>query len=109
MLTMKERRVLTKCFVSHYRKKVKGHLLSEFIEMTDFHGSYAAYLLRHHSKRSRLSQRLVMGGGELKKDHRQRARKYVEKALQALKVTWDMLDICVANVWPPSYRRSSLF
>lgn len=95
-LTMRERRALTKGFATRYRrsrKKVKGQLLTEFTEMTGYHRAYAAYLLRHHGKRIRLGHKLVVEGeAKKKKQHRQRAKKYDQRVLEALKVIWEMLD-----------------
>ncbi len=48
-LTMGEKRTITKAFVERYkksRKKHKGIILKEFIELTGYNRSYASYVLR---------------------------------------------------------------
>ena len=100
-LTMAERRVLIKSFAPRYRKKgkkVKGEVLTEFTQMTGYNRCYGAYLLRHQGKRIRLSPKLVVGDIGKRVRH-QRARKYDQKVLKALKMIWEIRTICVANVW----------
>ena len=94
-LTMAEKRVLIKSFAPRYRKKakkVKGEVLTEFTQMTGYNCCYGAYLLRHQGKRIRLSPKLVAVGDIRKKAGGQRARKYDQKVLQALKIIWAILD-----------------
>ena len=94
-LTMAEKRVLIKSFAPRYRKKakkVKGEVLTEFTQMTGYNRCYGAYLLRHQGKRIRLSPKLVAVGDIRKKAGGQRARKYDQKVLQALKIIWAILD-----------------
>ncbi len=48
-LTMGEKRTITKAFAERYkksRKKHKGIILKEFIELTGYNRSYASYVLR---------------------------------------------------------------
>ena len=94
-LTMAERRVLIKSFAPRYRKKskkVKGEVLTEFTQMTGYNRCYGAYLLRHQGKRIQLSPKLVVVGDIGKRVRHQRARKYDQKVLKALKIIWEILD-----------------
>ena len=103
-LTMAERRVLIKSFAPRYRKKgkkVKGEVLTEFTQMTGYNRCYGAYLLRHQGKRIWLSPKVVALGDVGKKGGGQRARKYDQKVVEALKIIWKILDYLV---WPTSGR-----
>ncbi len=94
-LTMAEKRVLIKSFAPRYRKKgkkVKGEVLTEFTQMTGYNRCYGAYLLRHQGKRVWLSPKLVALGDIGKKAGGQRARKYDQKVVEALKMIWKILD-----------------
>ena len=94
-LTMSEKRVLIKSFAPRYRKKrkkVKGEVLTEFTEMTGYNRCYGAYLLRHQGKRIWLSPKVVAVGDIRKKAGGQRARKYDQKVVVALKIIWEILD-----------------
>lgn len=94
-LTMAEKRVLIKSFAPRHRKqgkKVKGEVLTEFTQMTGYNRCYGAYLLRHQGKRIWLSSKLVAVGDIGKKAGGQRARKYDQKVLKALKMIWKILD-----------------
>ena len=70
----------------------EGEVLTEFTQMTGYNRCYGAYLLRHQGKRIRLSPKLVAVGDIRKKAGGQRARKYDQKVLQALKIIWAILD-----------------
>ena len=92
---MAERRVLIKSFAPRYRKKgkkVKGEVLTQFTQMTGYNRCYGAYLLRHQGKRIWLSPKVVAVGDIRKKAGGQRARKYDQKVLKALKIIWEILD-----------------
>ena len=94
-LTMAERRVLIKSFAPRYRKKgkkVKGEVLTEFTQMTGYNRCYGAYLLRHQGKRVWLSPNRVAVGDIGKRVRRERARKYDQKVVEALKIIWKILD-----------------
>ncbi len=94
-LTMSEKRVLIKSFAPRYRKKrkkVKGEVLTEFTEMTGYNRCYGAYLLRHQGQRIWLSPKVVALGDVGKKAGGQRARKYDQKVVEALKIIWKILD-----------------
>ena len=73
-------------------KKVKGEVLTEFTQMTGYNRCYGAYLLRHQGKRIWLSPKGVAVGDVGKKAGGQRARKYDQKVLAALKSVWKILD-----------------
>ncbi len=94
-LTVAEKRVLIKSFAPRYRKKgkkVKGEVLTEFTQMTGYNRCYGAYLLRHQGRRIQLSPKLVAVGDIGKRVRHQRARKYDQKVLTALKIIWEILD-----------------
>ena len=94
-LTMAEKRVLIKSFAPRYRKKgkkVKGEVLTEFTQMTGYNRCYGAYLLRHQGKRVWLSPKRVAVGDIGKRVRRERARKYDQKVVEALKMIWKILD-----------------
>ncbi len=74
------------------RKKVKGEVLTEFTQMTGYNRCYGAYLLRHQGRRIRLGSKLVVVGDIGKKAGGQRARKYDQKVLKAIKIIWEILD-----------------
>ena len=50
------------------------------------------YLLRHQGKRIQLSPKLVVVG-DIKRVRHQRARKYDQKVLKALKIIWEGLSV----------------
>ena len=94
-LTMSEKRVLSKSFAPRYRKqrkKVKGEVLTEFTQMTGYNRCYGAYLLRHQGRRIWLSPKVVAVGDVGKKARGQRARRYDQKVVEALKIIWEILD-----------------
>lgn len=91
---MRERRVLVKTFAAGYqraRKKEKSGRLKAFTEMTGYHRSYAASLLRHEGRRIRWGKKVVVAevGKEIR---RRRAKKYNQAVLEPLKRLWQMLD-----------------
>ena len=64
-LTMTQRQALTKKIALHYQratKKQKRGILDEFIAGTDYHRTYAAYLLGNHRRR------LFVPAGQLAQD-----------------------------------------
>ena len=67
-------------------------MLTEFTQMTGYNRCYGAYLLRHQGKRIWLSPKVVAVGDVGKKAGGQRARKYDQKVLAALKSVWKILD-----------------
>jgi hypothetical protein len=57
-LTMKERRPVTAVLATRYQKaskKEKNIILNEFTQLTRYNRSYAAFLLRNHSKKLRIN------------------------------------------------------
>ena len=71
---------------------MKGEVLTEFTQMTGYNRCYGAYLLRHQGKRIWLSPKVVALGDVGKKGGGQRARKYDQKVVEALKIIWKILD-----------------
>ena len=70
----------------------EGEVLTEFTQMTGYNRCYGAYLLRHQGKRIWLSPKVVALGDVGKKGGGQRARKYDQKVVEALKIIWKILD-----------------
>jgi hypothetical protein len=90
-LTMRERKTVTKVFVDRYkrtRKKEKGIVLDEFVEMTGYHRTYASEVLRGAKKVGGASS-----GG--KRSRRKRPVFYDELVAKVLTRIWVILDcIC---------------
>lgn len=96
-LTMSQRRAVARATAARYnraRKKKKGHILTEFVELTKYSRQYAARLLHQHGKKVQVRQTTIVGDIG-KKEKRTRRRIYDEEVLQALKKIWMILDcIC---------------
>jgi hypothetical protein len=62
-LTMKERRSVTAVVAKRYNKatkKEKGTILGEYTQLTGYNRCYAAFLLRNHGRRMRISNNTVL-------------------------------------------------
>jgi len=103
-LTMKERQKTTVIVATRYqkaRKKDKGKILDEFIELTGYTRCYGAYVLRTQGKK-------VRGGGNRTfvldvrtKATRKRQRVYDESVREALRKIWYIMDcICGKRLSP---------
>ncbi len=94
-LNLVERRVLVKSFSKRYRrgsKKAKGAILDEFVQMTGYHRTYAAWLLRQQGRTVYAGPRVRLVADVAHKGRRRRRRRYGRKVEQALVPLWEMLD-----------------
>jgi len=107
-LTMKEKRAVTKEVAARYQraaKKERGLILGEFVKLTGYNRSYAAYLLRNWGRRARVrieGRDVVMVlGAKGRKEKRKVKRKYGQRVLLALKRIWIICDlICSKRLHP---------
>jgi len=83
------------------RKKRKGIILNEFIELTGYNRSYASYILQAHGKKIRISNDTVIEGDIRNRAKRKRQKKYDDKVLKGLKKIWGIMDcICGKRLAP---------
>ncbi len=103
-LTMNERRAVVKVVASRYQrgsKKHKGDILKEFMEITGYNRCYAAYLLRSHGKRIRISKDTVVEGDITKNAERVAHKIYDERVFHVLRKIWFIMDcICGKRLAP---------
>ena len=96
-LRMREKRAVIAVTAEKYRKalkKEKGAILEHLIELTGYARRYAAWLLRHHGKRTAVGKTVIVGDVS-KKTARKRRRTYEGEVVEALKKIWMILDcIC---------------
>lgn len=95
---MRERRAVIKAWSSQYRKarkKDKGRILDEVVELTGYSRWYAVGLLRGDGKVIRVGRRVRLVGDLRKKVKRSRPRVYDDAVLAKLKQIWAIMDcIC---------------
>lgn len=94
-LTMKDKKTLVKAFAPRYRKatkKQKQTMLNEFVQITGYHRTYAAYLLNQHGKRLRLNSQTTLVLDACPKIKRQRPAVYDPPVQTALKTLWKWMD-----------------
>lgn len=103
-LTMKERKKAAAIIAPRYqkaRKKDKGVILDEFIELTGYGRRYASYILRSHGKKIRISQKTVLVGDVRRRMPAKRSRIYDDAVLEVLKKVWYIMDcICGKRLAP---------
>lgn len=107
-LTMKERKAVTKEVAERYRratKSKKGAILSEFVKLTGYNRSYAAYLLRNWGRKVKLKvqdrQLVVVLGETRKKKRRKRKKVYGKDVFVVLRKIWAICDgICSKRLHP---------
>jgi hypothetical protein len=104
-LTMKERKRIAEATAGRYRKarkKEKGAILNEFVELTGFARSYAAMVLRNQGRVVPLSRKLrVRGDVGQKLRRRGRGATYDEPVVKALVQVWRIMDyICGKRLAP---------
>lgn len=95
LLTMKERKAVTKALAGQYRKatkKEKGRILEQFLKATGYVRCYARRLLRSHRRRMQIRPGLVLEGDLRLRTRRVRRRKYGDEVTAALKKIWIILD-----------------
>ena len=97
-LTMNEKRTVIKAWSAQYRKsrkKDKGRILDEVVELTGYNRWYAVWLLRGEGKVIRVGQRVRLVGDLRRRVKRVRPRLYDEAVLEKLKPIWAIMDfIC---------------
>jgi hypothetical protein len=102
-LTMEQRRAVVARTAGRYqrsRKKDKGVILDELVELTQYSRSYARRVLRQHGKRVVLDQRRLVVDVRVR-SQRRRSRVYDEKVVTALIRIWKLMDyICGKRLQP---------
>jgi hypothetical protein len=97
-LRMREKRAVVGVTAEKYRKarkKQKGAVLENLVELTGYSRRYAAWLLRHHGRRTMTGKTIVVGDVTKKKTARKRPRAYEGEVVEVLKKIWMILDcIC---------------
>lgn len=103
-LTVKERKKATAIMAPRYqkaRKKDKGVILNEFIELTGYGRRYASYVLRSHGRKVRLNKTTVVQGDVRERITRQKPRVYDAAVEDELKKIWYIMDcICGKRLAP---------
>lgn len=103
-LTVKERKKAAAIVAPRYqkaRKKDKGVILNEFIELTGYSRRYASYVLRSHGKKVRLNETTILRGDIRKRNPRKKPRIYDNDVLDALRKIWGIMDyICGKRLAP---------
>lgn len=96
-LTMNEKRSVAAQIADGYqraRKKEKGVILGQFVELTGYARRYAARLLRWHGKKTRVGKRVIVGD-VTKRAGRKRQSVYDGEVVEALRKIWIIMDcIC---------------
>jgi hypothetical protein len=94
-LNLAERRVLVKSFFRRYQrgsKKDKSAILDEFAEMTGYHRTYAAWLLRQQGRQIRVGANVRLVADVGLKKRRRRKRHYGKEVERVVVQLWEMLD-----------------
>lgn len=103
-LTMKERRSVTAVVAKRYQKatkKEKSTILGEYIQLTGYNRSYAAFVLRNHGRRMRINNNTVLVGDFRERVKRIRDRTYDERVVRVLKKVWQIMGfICGKRLKP---------
>lgn len=103
-LTVKERKKAAAIVAPRYqkaRKKDKGMILNEFIELTGYGRRYGSYVLRSHGKKVWVNETTIMQGDIRKRNPRKKPHTYDNDVLIALKKIWDIMDyICGKRLAP---------
>jgi hypothetical protein len=96
-LTMSEKRAVAAQMAAGYqraRKKEKGEILGQFVELTGYVRRYGARLLREHGKKTRVGTTTIIGD-LTKKAGRKRQPIYDGEVVDALRKIWMIMDcIC---------------
>lgn len=103
-LTVKERKKATAIVAPRYqkaRKKDKGVILNEFIELTEYGRRYASYVLRSHGKKVWINPKTVLIADARKKNRRKKESIYDGEVAGVLKKVWEIMDfICGKRLAP---------
>jgi len=101
---MTERKRLADVTAGRYRqakKKDKGVILNEFVEMTGYTRSYARLVLRNHGRVVQVSRQMRVRGDVGKRVKRARLVYYDEQVVRVLLVVWRIMDfICGKRLAP---------
>ena len=92
---MAERRVLVRGVSGRYRrsrKKEKGRILDEFVEMTGYNRAYAAWLLNQQGRKVWVKRNVAVVGEVKVRSGRKRRKRYGVEVERALIRLWKMLD-----------------
>jgi hypothetical protein len=92
---MSERRVLVRGVSARYRKsrkREKGRILDEFVELTGYNRSYAAWLLNQQGRKVWLNPQVKVVGEVTVRPVRQRSRVYGSEVKRVLIRLWKLLD-----------------
>lgn len=96
-LTMKEKRSIAAEMAAGYqkaRKREKGVILDQFVQLTGYVRRYGARLLREHGKKTRVGSTTIIGD-VTKKPARNRQPIYDSEVVEALRKIWMIMDcIC---------------
>jgi hypothetical protein len=103
-LTMKERKKTVAVVAPRYqkvRKKDKGIILNEFLELTCYTRNHAAYMLRTHGRKVWINTQTVLVGDARKKKPRNKEKVYDDTVIEPLKKIWKIMDyICGKRLAP---------
>jgi hypothetical protein len=103
-LTMQETKKVVAIVAARYqraRKKQKGIILTEFIELTGYDRCYASYVLRNHGKKMRVKEDTVLQGDIREKTKRKRQKTYDGTVKERLTKIWGIMDcICGKRLAP---------
>ena len=103
-LTVKERKKVTAIMAPRYqkaRRKDKGVILNEFIELTGCSRRYASYVLRSHGKKVWIDERTVVQRDVRKRIPRKKPKVYDAAVEEALRKIWYIMDcICGKRLAP---------
>lgn len=101
---MRERKRLADVTAGRYRqarKKDKGVILNEFVELTGYTRSYARLVLRNHGRVVQVSRRVRVRGDVGKRVKRARQAYYDQQVVRVLIVVWRIMDfICGKRLAP---------
>jgi hypothetical protein len=95
-LTMGERQSLVRVNASRYQKaskKEKRKILDEFVQSTQYHRTYASYLLSRHGRRVVVAAKTAVVGDIRKRVRKKREPVYGAEVVKALKQIWCILDL----------------
>lgn len=95
-LTMRERQSLVRVTAERYRKAGKlgkMEILDEFVHSTQYHRTYASYLLSGHGRRIKMGPKKVLIGDIGKRVGKVREAVYGADVAKALKRVWVIMDL----------------
>lgn len=103
-LTMQEKKkaiAITAVRYQRSRKKDRGMILNEFVELTGYNRSYCGYVLRSHGKKVWISPQTALIGDIRKRERGTKQRLYDDVVAVALRKLWQIMDyICGKRLAP---------